>query len=172
MLFVNYKDMTIGDLKHFYDFSSSPRSAGKKHPRKIKSSVRCVVWEHNNKYTLVRKGNTNFNNEIAINESYKQGQMKEPMLYIFRHIDPNVPRNAETPVYEACFKCSTYYIKAQKCHLKQAYGNSGRNDIERKDDIMDDGTAYWVDRYVDGRVKARESKRRYDEKNKKIKLKK
>ena len=162
--FINGEAITIGEIKKFsVEKKKRPRSSS----TTTKTSVRCVVWEHNNKYKLVRKGSHQFINEMGINASFKDGKMKEPMLYIFQHTDPDVPRNAETPVFEACFKCGTYYIKAQKCHLKQAYSNSCRNDIERRGDIMPDGTAYWVDRYVEGRVKARESKRRYDEKNKK-----
>jgi len=162
--FMNGGCITVGDIRTLTTHKKRPRPL----PSSSKSSVRCVVWEHNGKYRLVRDGNYRFLNEEAISKSFKEGQLNECMLYIFKHNDPDVPRNADTPVYEACFKCGAYYIKAQKCHLKQAYSNSGRNNIEQRDEIMEDGTAYWVDRYVDGRIKARESKRRYDDKNKKV----
>ena len=160
---------SVGELRTQHSLKR-PRNNNNSHAKKKAvsgPSVRCVVWQDTHTYTLVRKGDKIFSNEIAISECFKGEKMNENMLYIFRHNDPDVYRYGKTPVYEACLKCGTYYIKAQKCHLKQAYSNSGRTDIECKDKILDDGTPYWVDRYVEGKVRARESKRRYDEKNKK-----
>jgi hypothetical protein len=167
-------DMSIGQLKN--EFCEKKKNKKKKRARvKIlndKRLVRCVVWNYNQQvYKLIRPGDYTFENEMDIDQMFQRGNLHEKHLTIFKHQDPDVIRNAETPVYEACLTCKHgYFIKAQKCHLKQAYSNALRNDISHKDDILNDGTPYWVDRYVDGRIKARESKRRYDEKHKKQKV--
>ncbi len=92
-------------------------------------------------------------NEAAIDQLLRTNACDERRFYVFRHVDAtHTQRNALVPVYEACYYCSdgAHFVKAQKCHLKQAYMNAGRTDTKRANDMMEnnDGTPYWVDRHA------------------------
>lgn len=135
-------------------------------PKRAASSTgRHVAW-HSDGYVCVREGKV-FENRAQLDVAYKEGSLSEDVFYIFKHADPNTERNEEIPLYEAVYMCKgDGYIKAQKKHLKQAYCASQRNDTQRMRDILEDGTPYWVDRFIFCKEKARACKRRYENKRK------
>jgi hypothetical protein len=115
--------------------------------KKPKHQSRCVHWKNESQYTCLRNGNP-FESQMVFLQAAANGQLKEEDLFIFRHVDVHVERNSIFPKYEGVFKCGLQFIKAQKAHLSQAYGNSKRTNRQMATDVLNDETPYWVDRFV------------------------
>lgn len=127
-----------------------------------KSISRCVVWTPNHLYTLVREGEP-FKSQDVLVDTFKRGALKEEMLYIFCHNDPNLERNELIPKYEGVFKIGPKcFVRSQKSHLAQAYQTSKKTDVDHMWTIHEDGTPYWVDRYVFSKMGQTESKLKYE----------
>jgi hypothetical protein len=122
-----------------------------------------VKWKHGNEYVCIREG-VEIESTTVLDQLHKTKKLQEHMFYIFRNIDRNVTRNQEVPLYEAVYKCNGVYLKVQKCHLKQAYMNSGRTDTSRMWTIQADGVPYHVDRYAYCKQSQLNSKKRYEKK--------
>lgn len=162
-----FEDHTIGDIRKVVDrtIQSKKRlrttSAG---PSK-RTSARHVKWDLMPLYTCIRDG-IPVESEHAVDALFKEKRLTQEHFYIFKHNDSNVERNQEVPLYEAVYKCGTAFIKAQKCHLKQAYINSGKMESSMIWSIGVDGVPYHVDRFCYARQSQLDSKKRYEKKNK------
>ncbi len=131
------------------------------------------VCEKGVEYSLIRKGRP-VRNEEEVDRLFKEkSSLKEDYFFLFKHNDINVRRNKRIPLYEAAYYCSdtNYYIRVQKCHLKQAYANSGRCDKDAMWSLVDEDNdiPYWVDRHAFCKQSQRDSKRKYESKAKKVK---
>lgn len=144
---------------------------------KAKGAGRHVVWNPFEKYgsatgteyVLIRPGIA-VKNEEEVDRLFKEkSTLNEGYFYLFKHSDPNVRRNKRIPLYEAAYYCSErgYYLRVQKCHMKQAYANSGRCDKDAMWSVLENGQPYWVDRHAFCKESQRESKRKYESKQKK-----
>jgi len=128
---------------------------------------RHVRWDPGTTYELVRAG-APWRTTQDIDDAHRRGALTEAHLCVFRHSGA-IDRNADVPKYEAVHMIAgnatggaPQYVRAQKCHLHQAYTNSGRADMRCAWALGDDGLPYWVDRYAFCRVKQRQAKSRYD----------
>jgi len=126
-----------------------------------------VRWDPGEHYVLLRAG-VPWKFARDIDEAHRVGGLAEWQLYIFKNADERVGRNPDVPLYEAAHYCADRggYVRAQKCHLQQAYGNSERTDPERMWDTTDGGLPYWVDRHAFCKQKQSQSKRRYESRKK------
>jgi len=130
---------------------------------------RHVQWKPDKEYTILRAG-VSFENDTALAEAAQQDALEESHLFLFIHMDPQQPRSDGVPRYEAVFYCkqpTPHYVRAQKGHLNRIYTKMGRVDHNQCWNIEEDGTPYWVCRYAFCKQKQRETKRRYDNRNKK-----
>jgi len=149
--------------------------------RKTKRSSRHVEWHMGWGYALIREGVPL--TEAALDAKFKRGELKEEMLFIFKHRDPEMNRNEDIPLFEAAFLCAPpntphpavtdlkklpqnyRYIRAQKRHLDQAYSNSGMRDKARMWNVDEtSGVPYWVDRHAFTIQNERAVKERHEEK--------
>lgn len=157
--------ITIGDIR------SSMLVA--KTTRKRSEPKRCRLknWTHASNYTCIREGTRTFTHEDTIHGLFLEGNLTEDLFFIFKHRDPNMERDPMVPKYEAVYKCEFegrhYFICVQKQHLQQAYSKAGRTDVDRCDDLLEDGTPYYVDRWISCKRKQHASKQRYEEKKNK-----
>lgn len=130
---------------------------------------RHVTWTPGVQYECVRKGTRVLTSEGELDElfSKRSSDIHERLFFIFRNRDPSVERNANVPLYEACYACADgRYLKVQKCHLKLAYTHAERTDAARAWDVDEHGVPYWVDRYAMCKMKLRVNKQRYEKKQK------
>ena len=148
--------IAIGSLRKALDAQKAPKKVPKK-----SEATRCVVWKSTALYELVRKG-IPFKSQALLVECAELGALTETHLYIFRHRDCQMQRNAVLPKYEGVFKCGDYWIRAQKAHLSQAYVNSNRTERERMWCVFKDDTPYFVDRYLFRKQNQLKSKERYE----------
>ena len=119
-------------------------------------------------YVLVRKG-IPIKNELVLEQLYADNEIEEAHFFIFKKRDDHLERNKTIPVWEACYFCTetSYYLRVQKCHLKQGYTNSGRTDKEKMwtfDPSSGGGLPYWVDRYIFCKSGQEKSKNKYNNK--------
>lgn len=149
---------TVGDI---YQVVQRSKTKPKKRKRSLSASVdaaassssatekksRRVTWSPGNKYICIKTPTTT-SQQQEVEVAFKNKTLSEAHFYIFKNVDPHVERNEEIPAYEAVYKWSEAFIKAQKCQLKQAYLNDGRVDSKRIWEIMADGTPYHVDRFA------------------------
>lgn len=160
-----FEEHTIGDIRRVVDRTiQSKKRLRNKGPSK-RTSARHVKWDLMPLYTCIRDG-IPMESEHAIDTLFKEKRLTQEHFYIFKHMDSNVERNQEVPLYEAVYKCGSTYIKAQKCHLKQAYIHSGMMDSSMIWNILPSGVPYHVDRFCYARQSQLDSKKRYEKKNK------
>jgi hypothetical protein len=133
-----------------------------------KPGGRHVRWDPGEQYVLLRAG-VPWKCARDIDAAYQLGALEETQLYIFQNADKRVVRNPDVPRYEAVHYCAdaNAYVRAQKCHLQQAYGNADRTDPECMwSTDAATGLPYWVDRHAFCKLKQRQSKSRYERRKK------
>lgn len=139
---------TVGDIYQVVQRNMAKNKVKRK--RKTDTTTRKgrhVMWSPGTNYICVRKPEIILSGE-EVETMFKSKQLHEKHFYIFKNNDPHVERNEEIPLYEAVYKRDNVYIKAQKCHMKQAYLNAGRTDNKKIWNILEDDTPYHVDRFA------------------------
>lgn len=140
-------DLKLGGLK-------------KKKRKMFHSSMRNVEWSHQGSYDLIRAGIPIINQD-AIRNLVDTQTLTEGHLFIFKHKDANVQRNAIVPMFEAVYWCNDEkkWFLVQKSHLKIAYRNAKKTTRSQMWSIGS-GEPYWVDRYAFSVQKVMDSQRR------------
>lgn len=164
--------MSIGDIETLL---SAKKRKQNRHPSSLSNNAkkgRHVAWKPN-QYTLLRSG-TPVSSTKDIDILYNQDAITENLFHLFKNTDDSLQseRDDTIPLYEAVYYVLTpspLYIRVQKKHLQMAYSKMDRADKSKMWDILEDGTPYWVDRYIFTKLGQRDSKRRYEEKQKKTK---
>lgn len=156
-------DIPIGTIKCIVN-KKPKKKPTQKRPRTAGKKGRHVTFIPGPTYSCIREGSRVFSNELEIDELYKQKNLEESVFYIFRHTDVHLDRNEEIPVYEAVYNVNGTFVKAQKCHMTQAYVKSKRTKLDLMWSVVQDETPYWVDRYAFSKEKQRMSKLRKREK--------
>lgn len=130
------------------------------------------VWQKEKHYKLIKKGKVLTERNII--EKFKNKELSLEMVYIFCHVDPYIKRlDNSCEKYIARFKCreeianKKYFIKPKQPYLKQIYWE--RRDSSKVNDILKDGTPYWVDIYGYRVLRDYENKKRHQEKKKRLK---
>lgn len=145
------EEMVVGDMQGMEEVRAPTAAAsgggGDDNPAPTKKKKRLLSWNPDTTYTLVRPGIPITRDQLESDDN--QHHHTEAHLFIFKHKDhQNIKRNALVPLYEAVYEIGPgIYIRAQKCHLEKAYTKCGRKDKKRADEILPDGTPYWVDRF-------------------------
>lgn len=130
---------------------------------KDKNKMRNVRFDPSLYYKLIRPGKVVVQYEGDIPNLADD----EANFYIFAHVDEKLHRNQDVPVFEAALLTKQgYYLRVQKCHLRQAYSKCKRTDLNKMYELMPDGTPYWVDRFIFSKESQRQSKRKYENKKK------
>lgn len=134
-------------------------------------TIRLVRWTQQENYVCIQEG-TVFHTCDTISQLYQKRELSLCNFFIWRNKDPNCTcPNDLIPKYEAVYKCvgpdgNTYYYKAQKCHLAQAYENAGRTGTDRMFETLEDDTPYYVDRRITSLLSVTNSRSAYNKKQK------
>lgn len=155
-MFNGREDLKIKDIATLFSktFAQPPNST---QPRNTRAH-RYLVFEPCGKYELIRPGSHTFSFRAEIEES----QLKESMLFHFRHKDDWVSRHNKFEYrYVSVFKVDTEFIIPHQNHLKQIYKNCGRVNSKMAESLMDDKTPYWTDVYMNRLLKENSDKKKY-----------
>jgi hypothetical protein len=163
---VFHTDLTAGALRLLLVDYKEPKA--KPSRGTSPSAARFKLWTPGSDYRCIREG-VPISDKAEMLALFKTKELTERYMWLFAHKESMMQINEETPRFEAVYYSARdqAFFLMLKSHLKLLYTKMGRCSFELATTRTEDGSPYWVDRYIVSKTRQLENKRERQKKKRK-----